>query len=197
MGRWGLLNQGLCYALNESVPTTVTVTTPPSGAVDPRRVGVRPTGAYWGALGEQIDLLSGNLNFSVPMLQARSRGFAVPFRLSYNSQLWKLDSGAHWQLGTDVGFGYGWKLLAGSLRAYHKNWVEIHHWTFTDATGAEYRLDVNTNNVWTSREALYLSVLRRQPAAALFPRWQLLGFRLCVSRKRARHRNPLSHAHSR
>jgi len=144
-------------AFNESAPTAVTVTTPPAGAVDPRRVGVRPTGAYWGALGEQIDLLSGNLNFSVPLLQARSRGFAVPFRLNYNSQLWKMDSGAHWQLGTDVGFGHGWKLLAGSLRSYHKNWVEIHHWTFTDATGAEYRLDVNTNNIWTSREALYLS----------------------------------------
>ena len=50
--------------------------------VDQRRVGVRPTGAYWGAAGEQIDLLSGNLNFSVPLFQAMGRGWQPSTRSS-------------------------------------------------------------------------------------------------------------------
>ena len=38
-------------------------------STDARRIGVRPTGAYWGAAGEQIDLLSGNLNFALPLIR--------------------------------------------------------------------------------------------------------------------------------
>jgi len=34
------------YHWNSSA-TVVTVTTPPAGSIDPRRVGVRPTGSYW------------------------------------------------------------------------------------------------------------------------------------------------------
>ena len=53
----------LIYALdyfnNWSSAVSVGVTTLPSSSPDPRRVGVRPTGAYWGASPEQIDLLSG------------------------------------------------------------------------------------------------------------------------------------------
>ncbi|MCI0718723.1 MAG: hypothetical protein L0338_07070, partial [Acidobacteria bacterium] len=60
--------------MNTSVPANLTLTTPPAGAVDPRRTGVRPTGSYWGAEGEQIDLLSGNLNFTLPLLRAQGRG---------------------------------------------------------------------------------------------------------------------------
>jgi len=44
---------------------TFTVNTPPTGAIDPRELGVRPTGSYWGGGGEQIDMLSGNLNYTV------------------------------------------------------------------------------------------------------------------------------------
>ena len=39
-----------------------------------RRVGVRPTGAFWGAAGEQIDLLSGTPEFALPLIKAQSRG---------------------------------------------------------------------------------------------------------------------------
>jgi len=142
---------------NYSSQTTVTVTTPPAGSVDPRRVGVRPTGSYWGGLGENIDLLSGNLNFTLPLLQAQARGgWKLPISLTYNSQNWRQDP-ATWNLGADVGYGYGWKLQAGSLTPYWQGFFTAHHYIFTDATGAEYRLDVNTNGVWTSKDSTYVS----------------------------------------
>jgi hypothetical protein len=142
---------------NYASPTMITVTTPPAGAVDPRRVGVRPSGSYWGGLGENIDLLSGNLNFSLPLLQAQGRGgWKLPINLTYNSQNWRQDT-ATWNLGTDVGYGYGWRLLAGSLTPYWQGYFIAHHYTFTDATGAEYRLDINTNGVWTSKDSIYVS----------------------------------------
>jgi len=37
------------YHVNSAPGGSITVTTPPAGSVDPRQVGVRPTGAYWGA----------------------------------------------------------------------------------------------------------------------------------------------------
>jgi hypothetical protein len=65
----------LDYALNMSTATTVTVTTPSiANGYNPRRVGVRSTGSYWGAGGENIDMLTGNLNFSVPLFSAQGRG---------------------------------------------------------------------------------------------------------------------------
>ena len=93
------------YHMN-SVTTTIAVTTAPTGAIDPRRVGVRSTAEYWGANPEQIDMLSGNLNFSVPFLNAMGRGGAsgsgwtAGFSLSYNSQNWRNDSGGNWNLAT-------------------------------------------------------------------------------------------------
>lgn len=66
--------------------TTVNVTTPPLYQGDIWRTGVRPSGNYWGSMGENIDLLSGNLNFNLPLLKAQSRGFGATFTLSYNSQ---------------------------------------------------------------------------------------------------------------
>src|ERR1035437_3689213 len=41
----------------------------PPGTDTVIRTGVKSTGSYWGAAGEQIDLLSGNLNYSVPLIQ--------------------------------------------------------------------------------------------------------------------------------
>jgi RHS repeat-associated protein len=145
------------YHYNHSAPAVITVQTPPPEGVDPRRVGVRPTGAYWGAAGERIDLLSGNLNFTLPLLRAQGRGGSgVTFALSYNSQSWRRDPGGTWKLGRDVGYGFGWRLQAGSLTPYWSDYWTIHHYVFTDSSGAEYRLDVNNNGVWTSREGIYL-----------------------------------------
>jgi hypothetical protein len=137
--------------------TTINVNVPAAGAIDPRQIGVRPLGTYWGYGGEQIDMRSGNLNYSVPLLKAVGRGgWGVNFNLTYNSQNWRQDSGGTWQFGRDVGYGHGWKLLAGSLiPVYSTTWV-LHHYIFTDSTGAEYRLDQNNNGVWSSKESIYV-----------------------------------------
>jgi hypothetical protein len=148
------------YHLNDSTQTSFSVTTPPAGSVKPRRIGVRPLGAYWGAAGEQIDTLSGNLNFTLPLVKAMGRnGWSANFGLSYNSQLWRQDPAATWKLGRDVGYGFGWRFQAGSLTPYWQDPWTIHHYLFVDSTGAEYRLGVSSSNgqVWSSQEGLYLT----------------------------------------
>ncbi len=147
--------QAIDYHLN--IATTVIQVTPPAaGFIDPRQIGVRPTGSYWGGGGEQIDMRSGNLNFTIPILKANGRGWSVPFNLSANSQLWRQDPGGTWNFGVDTGFGYGWKMQGGSLAPVYAGWFNVDHFLFTDVSGAEYRLDVNTNGIWTSRESIYV-----------------------------------------
>src|SRR5258708_3518714 len=138
---------------NSSV-TSITVVTPPAGSIDPRETGVRPTGSYWGGGGENIDLRSGNLNCTIPLLKVKGRGWNVPFNLSYNSQNWRQDSGGTWNLGRDRGFGYGWNLQGGALLPEYNGWYSIHHYLFIDSTGAEYRLDQNNGGIWTSKESI-------------------------------------------
>src|ERR1035437_9367820 len=117
----------------------------------PPRTGVISTGSYWGAAGEQIDLLFGNLNYAIPLIQARGRGSAgAAFALSYNSQIWRQSGGTPSLLGRDLGFGLGWTLQAVSLLQ-----VLNSYYVFTDSTGAQYKLDQNTSGVWTSREGTY------------------------------------------
>ncbi len=145
------------FDLNYSTDT-FTVVTPPTGAIDPREVGVRPTGSYWGGGGEQIDMRSGNLNYTTPILRAMGRGgWGVGFNLTYNSQNWRQDPGGTWQLGEDVGYGYGWKLLAGSLLPIIGPNGLVFEYLFTDATGAQYNLSQNTGGVWTSLESVYVT----------------------------------------
>ena len=140
-----------------TTPSDVRPINPQVPAVDPRRVGVRRMGSYWGASGENVDLLSGNLNFTLPLLHAMGRGgWGVDFALSYNSQLWRQDSGGTWKLGGDVGYGYGWQLMAGSVTPYWADYWTFDHYQFTDSTGAQYRLDVNNNGIWTSHEGIYV-----------------------------------------
>ncbi|HWT80742.1 MAG TPA: hypothetical protein VN648_18295, partial [Candidatus Methylomirabilis sp.] len=146
------------YHYNFASGSPITITTPPAGMIDPRRVGVRPSGSYWGASGEQIDTQSGNLNYKISLIKPLGRaGRSVQLGLAYNSQLWRNDNGAVWKLGQDVGYGFGWKLLVGALTPYWTNTWVLHHYVFTDSSGAEYRLDINTNGVWTSKEGIYLS----------------------------------------
>ena len=86
-------------------------------------VGVRPTGTYWGGAGEQIDVLFGNLNFTVPLLNPKSRGgWGVTFALTYNSQIWRQDSGGAWLFGHDVGYGLG---METARRRDHADLVRI------------------------------------------------------------------------
>jgi YD repeat-containing protein len=146
------------YDLNPSSQTPIAVTTPPTGAIDARETGVRTTGSYWGGGGEQIDMRSGNLNYTMPILKAMGRGgWGVGFNLAYNSQNWRQDPGGTWQLGEDVGYGYGWKLLAGSLLPLDAPSGLVGEYLFTDATGAQYHLNQNSGGVWTSVESVYVS----------------------------------------
>jgi RHS repeat-associated protein len=139
-------------------PMTTFAVTAPAVAGESRRVGVRGTGAYWGGAGEQIDAMSGNLNFSVPLLSsARRDGWKLPLGLSYNSQNWRMDPGQTvWNLGRDIGYGYGWMLMAGQMRPHYSDLWTVHHWTFVDASGAEYRLDQYEGGLWRSREETYV-----------------------------------------
>lgn len=143
---------------NFAPTTNFTVAVPANATIDARQVGVRPTGSYWGGMGEQIDTRSGNLNFSVPLIKALSRGWSVPISLSYNSQNWRLDSaGTPWQLGDDVGFGFGWQMQIGSLTPFSSNYFTVQFYQFSDASGATYRLDQNNNGIWTSKESVYVT----------------------------------------
>ncbi|MBL8237301.1 MAG: hypothetical protein JNM66_07780 [Bryobacterales bacterium] len=138
-------------------PLTVSVTAAANGYKDPRKVGVRPLGTYWGASPENIDLQSGNLSFSLPTVTAQGRGgAAVPLRLSYNSLNWRKDAGKEWLLGTDVGYGFGWKMLAGSLTPIYSDWFTIDHYLYVDGTGAEHDLDQNTGGVWRAKTGIFV-----------------------------------------
>ena len=145
------------YHGNTATMSSFQVSTPSTNTRDPRRVGVRGDGAYWGGAGEQIDMRTGNLNFTIPLLHAQSRnGGGATFGLNYNSQNWRYDAAGTWKLGRDVGYGFGWKLLAGSITPYWSNYYTLHHFLFIDSTGAEYRLEVNSGGVWRTREGSYV-----------------------------------------
>ena len=136
---------------------THTATALVNAAVNPRKLGVRALGTYWGAGGENIDMGSGNLNFTVPVMGAKSRGIAAGLALSYNSQNWREHGTGVFKLGQNTGAGYGWRLGFGSLVPYYQDYWTIHHWTFIDASGAEYRLSLDANGRWVSSEGLYIA----------------------------------------
>jgi hypothetical protein len=144
--------QALDYHGNLGTATSMTVNTPAAGAIDPRRTGIYSTGSYWGGGGEQIDTLSGNLNVAIPLASAQGRtGWTVPLGMVYDSQNWRQDSGVNWKLGADVGYGFGWKMLIGSVTPFYTSFTSgVDHYVYTDGTGAQYRLDVNTSGIWTS-----------------------------------------------
>ena len=77
------------------------------------------------------------------LLRAQSRhNLSMGFALNYNSQTWRNGDGMTWNVGTDVGYGYGFKLLAGSIYPVY-NGGSVSHYILTDSTGAEYRLDIS------------------------------------------------------
>ena len=146
------------YHLNYSTARIITVQTAPAGSTDVRQIGMRPTGSYWGAGPEQIDMQSGNLNLTIPVAQAKSRsGWGATFALNHNSQCWRKDSGGEWTFCRDTGFGYGWRLLAGSIRPVYETYMTIDHYVFSDSTGAEYRLDRTHTGLWTSAESIHVA----------------------------------------
>ena len=59
---------------------------------------------------ENIDMRSGNLDCTLGMMQAQSRdSLSMGFSLNYKSQTWCYGDGINWNVGTDVGTGYGFK----------------------------------------------------------------------------------------
>ena len=84
--------------------------------------GLEATGAYWGGLGESIDLRSGNLNYQYPLLTARGTMWKITVPLTYNSQIWTKAAARQTRLSaTDTGYGFGWKLQFGSIKPIYDN----------------------------------------------------------------------------
>jgi hypothetical protein len=76
------------------------------------------------------------VNFSTPLIKPVGRGsWSIPFMLSYNSPMWRKDSGGTWLLGADTGYGMGWKLQAGSITPVWTSPTQFSHYIYTDATG--------------------------------------------------------------
>ena len=116
------------------------------------------TGVYWGASPENIDVRSGNLSFALPVLTAQGRaGLSAGFNLAYNSQNWRNYAGVDWNFDSNVGYGFGWRLLAGSITpVWNAGGMTAAYFLFMDSTGAEYRLDQNNGNVWSSKDSIYV-----------------------------------------
>ncbi|MBM3813371.1 MAG: hypothetical protein FJW20_17235, partial [Acidimicrobiia bacterium] len=141
---------------NQSTETSFQITTPPASHKDPRRIGVHSDGSYYGAGGENIDTRSGNLNYTLPLVKTSGRNsLAVTVYLSYNSQIWRRDGNTVWSHGRDTGFGHGWRLLIASVTPVWSDFFTVNHYIYADGTGAQYRLDINTNGVWTSKEGFH------------------------------------------
>lgn len=143
---------------NFNAGATIAVSSPPvsSGLVDDsRRVGIHARAPHWGAMGETIDTRSMNLNYTIPLLKAQGRnGLGLGISLTYNSQNWRQENSTITKPGADVGYGFGWKLLAGSLIPVFSTPTQLAYYLFTDSTGAEYKLDVNSSGIWSSKEGL-------------------------------------------
>ncbi len=143
-------------------PLVLNFNTPAAGAIDPRRTGVHALGTHWGGMGENIDLQSGNLNFSIPLLKAQGRGgWGATAALTYNSQQWRkdvLNGGTnYWKLGSDTGTGFGWTVQFGYITPFYSDYWTVHHWTFVDAQGTSYKLDINNSGQWTSKEGVFVT----------------------------------------
>ena len=141
-----------------SVTTSTTAHTP-NVPVVPTRLGIHRFSQSWGAgdLGEAVDTMSGNLNFTAPAFSMGLRGGgSIPFAFIYNAQLWRKDGSLVKRLGGDLGYGHGWRLQAGAITPIW-NGSAFSHFVFTDATGAEYNLATNTNGVWTGKDGAYVS----------------------------------------
>lgn len=156
----------------------------PNGeGVDVRRVGVRRNGAYWGAGAEKIDLLSGNLSYSIPLLRPKSRRIGTLIRLSYNSQVWRFGKQTVTCPADDFGLGLGWRLQIGAVYP-ERTGHTITNYKYIDATGAEYRLfpDQNNEETWISIDGHYLTWVANA-STLYYPNGTSLTFG-CVSGER-------------
>jgi hypothetical protein len=107
-----------------------------------------------------MDLLSGNLNFTLPLISAMGRGgLTAAFNLSYNSQNWRVGATTEEEMGVDAGYGFGWQLMLGSLLPVYSGDADptpVQYYLFTDSTGAQYHLNQNSGSVWSSTESAFV-----------------------------------------
>jgi hypothetical protein len=128
---------------------------PPKEWTGSRRTGIRPNGTYWGGSFERIDVLSGNLNYTLPLIIAGGRGVNVNILCSYNSQLWERDNPKVLSYGIDTGYGYGWRIQLGSIIPQYSS-GKIAGYLFINETCAEFPLSFS-QGVWVSLQGLFIS----------------------------------------
>ena len=107
---------------------------------------------FYGAnfAGEQIDPLTGNLNYTLPVLLIQSSPhWKTPLLLSYNSQIWRADSRSVHSSAVDIGYGYGWNLRFGAIQPID-NSSGTQSYAFLDESGAAHALQLsNSSGLWT------------------------------------------------
>ena len=117
-------------------------------------------GTYWGHSEESINLLSGNLSYTLPLLQLKSRKLSISLHAAYNSQSWK--SGAAQessQSGSTLfvrALGAAWQLSLGSIETVTDAGGVVRGYTYTTSTGAVLPL-LQTPSGWITVSGSYLS----------------------------------------
>jgi len=152
------LSTGVTTAFGSNSPSDTSSDNiiPPDEWTGGRRVGVRINGAYWGGGYEQIDMLSGNLNFAIPLVLPNSRGAFARILCSYNSQMWERKRGSKERACcVDTGYGHGWSVCIGSIVPKYSK-TKITGYTYIDETGAEYPLSLS-NGIWISQQGKYVA----------------------------------------
>jgi len=100
-------------------------------------------------------MLSGNLNFSLPLVLAVSRGAVAKIVCSYNSQLWETSGSKEQSYGIDSSFGYGWRVQIGSI-VPQLSQRGVSGYTYINESGAEYPLSLS-RGVWVSLQGLFIN----------------------------------------
>ena len=147
----------LDFHVNTGTWTTVTVTTPATGAIDPKRTGIYTTLKLLGR-GRRADRYAEREPefLGAPAAAQARTGWTVP-GLVYKRRTGGRMAGSTGRLGNDVGYGFGWQMLIGSITPYYQpqSWA-IDHYVYTDSTGAQYLLTVNSGGVWSGTNGVYV-----------------------------------------
>jgi RHS repeat-associated protein len=136
---------------------SATATTLSPSNLRPEGLGKSPLAAYYGSGPELVNLESGNLVLSFPLIpiQGRTGGTSPGLQLVYNSQVWSRDASGVQYTAVDGGYGAGWSLWLGAMYPVYAAGV-IDHYRFIDSSGATHRLYPSTGDTYVSRDSTYL-----------------------------------------
>jgi RHS repeat-associated protein len=136
---------------------SATATTLSPSNLRPEGLGKSPLAAYYGSGPEVVNLESGNLVLSFPLIpiQGRTGGTSPGLQLVYNSQVWSRDASGVQYTAVDAGYGAGWSLWLGATYPVYASGV-IDHYRFIDSSGATHRLYPSTGDTYVSRDSTYL-----------------------------------------